>query len=93
MAWRAHHSAWQRSKGRKGHSSFCSQVVEDFGLLRFLPLHVEDKHSMAALLRHVDKANGHAFTGRPDAEALARFSPVATAGELGVAKEPFLSHR
>lgn len=57
-------------------------MVEDFGLLRFTPLHVEDKHSMAALLRHIDKANGHAFTGRPDAEALSPYSAVATGAPL-----------
>ena len=34
------------------------QVVDDHGLLRFVPLHIEDKHSVRALLRHVDKANG-----------------------------------
>lgn len=58
------------------------QVVEDFGLLRFTPLHVEDKHSMAALLRHIDNANGHAFTGRPDAQALSPYSAVATGARM-----------
>lgn len=42
------------------------EVVEDFGLLRFMPLHIEDKHSVRALLAHIDKANGYAFTGLPD---------------------------
>jgi hypothetical protein len=54
------------------------QVVEDFGLLRFMPLHVEDKHAMAALLRNIDKANGYAFTGRPDAQAILPDSIAAT---------------
>ena len=58
--------------------SWLLQVVEDFGLLRFVPLHVEDKHSMAALLRSVDKANGYAFSGRPDAQAMQSYSAVAT---------------
>jgi hypothetical protein len=58
------------------------QVVEDFGLLRFMPLHVEDKHSMAALLRSVDKANGYAFSGRPDAQAMQSYSAVATGMSL-----------
>mmetsp|Transcript_15861 Transcript_15861/g.47739 ORF Transcript_15861/g.47739 Transcript_15861/m.47739 type:complete len:320 (-) Transcript_15861:325-1284(-) len=44
------------------------EVVDDYGMLQFLPLHIEDKHSVRALLRHVDKANGYAFTGRPDTE-------------------------
>ena len=59
-------------------NSWLLQVVEDFGLLRFMPLHVEDKHSMAALLRSVDKANGYAFSGRPDAQAMQSYSAVAT---------------
>lgn len=55
-----------------------SQVVEDFGLLRFTPLAVEDKHSMRALLRHIDKANGYALTGLPDTEP--PFSAAALTG-------------
>jgi hypothetical protein len=54
------------------------EVVEDFGLLRFTPLAVEDKHSMRALLRHIDKANGYALTGRPDTEP--PFSAAALTG-------------
>lgn len=63
-------------------NSWLLQVVEDFGLLRFMPLHVEDKHSMAALLRSVDKANGYAFSGRPDAQAMQSYSAVATGTSL-----------
>lgn len=43
-------------------------MIDDFGLLRFVPLAIEDKHAVRALLRHIDKANGYAFTGRPDTE-------------------------
>ena len=39
------------------------QVVEDFGLLRFLPLAIEDRASVARVLEDVDKANGCAFSG------------------------------
>ena len=39
------------------------QVVEDFGLVRFLPLAIEDRASVARVLEDVDKANGCAFSG------------------------------
>ena len=38
-------------------------VVEDFGLVQFTPLAVEDAESMAALVALVDKANGFVFAG------------------------------
>lgn len=38
-------------------------VVEDFGLVQFTPLAVEDAESMAALVALVDKANGYVFAG------------------------------
>lgn len=38
-------------------------MVEDFGLLRFLPLAIEDRASVARVLEDVDKANGCAFSG------------------------------
>ena len=77
-------------------------------MLRFMPLHVEDKHAMAALLRNIDKANGYAFTGRPDAQALLPHSIVATGalcvtwslsvidgfvnGQCGIVWVPCLAH-
>ena len=39
------------------------QVVEDFGLLRFTPLAIEDKASVQHVLSLIDKANGHVFAG------------------------------
>ena len=52
------------------------QVVEDFGLLSFHPLAIEDKESVAALVALVDKANGYVFAG------LARKgAPAPPAGE------------
>ena len=39
------------------------QVVEDFGLLQFAPLAIEDKESVAALVALVDKANGFVWAG------------------------------
>ena len=76
------HAARSAQKLRANKNNWLLQVVEDFGLLRFVPLHVEDKHSMAALLRSVDKANGYAFSGRPDAQAMQSYSAVATGTSL-----------
>lgn len=40
-----------------------AQVVEDFGLLHFTPLAIEDKESVQHVLSLIDKANGHVFAG------------------------------
>jgi hypothetical protein len=39
------------------------QVVEDYGLLNFTPLAIEDKESVQHVLSLIDKANGHVFAG------------------------------
>lgn len=36
-------------------------LVEDYGLVSFVPLNVSDKQTMVRLLRAVDKANGYVF--------------------------------
>ena len=38
-------------------------MVEDYGLLHFTPLAIEDKESVQHVLSLIDKANGHAFAG------------------------------
>lgn len=40
-----------------------SQVIEDFGLLAFHPLAIEDRQSVAALAALIDKSNGYVFAG------------------------------
>ncbi|XP_062510547.1 GPN-loop GTPase 2-like [Corticium candelabrum] len=40
-----------------------SGVVEDFSLVSFATLNVEDKESMASILKLVDKASGYVFRG------------------------------
>ena len=40
-----------------------AQVVEDFGLLHFTPLAIEEKESVQHVLSLIDKANGHVFAG------------------------------
>jgi hypothetical protein len=39
------------------------ELVEDFGLVGFLTLCIEDKESMLHLTRAIDKANGYIFGG------------------------------
>lgn len=38
----------------------CS-VIEDYSLVSFVPLNVQDKDSMLNVLKQVDKANGYCF--------------------------------
>lgn len=38
-----------------------AEVVQDYGLVSFVPLNVQDKKSMTRVLRTVDKANGYCF--------------------------------
>lgn len=38
-----------------------AEVVQDYGLVSFVPLNVQDKESMTQVLRTVDKANGYCF--------------------------------
>lgn len=40
-----------------------SELIEDFGLVSFLPVAVEDKECMAFLMQEIDKANGMVFGG------------------------------
>ena len=42
-----------------------AELVEDFNLVGFACLAVEDKGQMAEVLRLVDKANGYCFGDRP----------------------------
>lgn len=36
-------------------------VIQDYGLVSFVPLNVQDRESMTQVLRTVDKANGYCF--------------------------------
>lgn len=47
---------------RKLSQGLC-EVVEDYGLLHFTPLAIEDKESVQHVLSLIDKANGHVFAG------------------------------
>lgn len=40
-----------------------SELIEDFGLVSFVPVAVEDKECMAFLMQEIDKANGLVFGG------------------------------
>lgn len=39
------------------------EVIEDFGLLKFIPLAIEDKESVMSLLPLIDRSNGFVFAG------------------------------
>lgn len=47
-------------KYRKLHHELCD-VVEDFGLLSFLPLAIQDAESVGRVVARVDKCNGYVF--------------------------------
>mmetsp|Transcript_14515 Transcript_14515/g.26314 ORF Transcript_14515/g.26314 Transcript_14515/m.26314 type:complete len:455 (+) Transcript_14515:121-1485(+) len=47
-------------KYRKLHTELCD-VVEDFGLLTFLPLSIQDAESVGRVVARVDKCNGYVF--------------------------------
>lgn len=41
------------------------KVVEDFAMVQFTPLAIEEKESVARVVALVDKATGYMFTGLP----------------------------
>ena len=47
-------------KYRKLHKELC-EVVEDFSLLSFLPLAIQDAESVGRVVARVDKCNGYVF--------------------------------
>eukprot|EP00242_Pyramimonas_sp_CCMP2087_P013125 CAMPEP_0198213160 /NCGR_PEP_ID=MMETSP1445-20131203/28707_1 /TAXON_ID=36898 /ORGANISM="Pyramimonas sp., Strain CCMP2087" /LENGTH=253 /DNA_ID=CAMNT_0043887771 /DNA_START=434 /DNA_END=1195 /DNA_ORIENTATION=+ len=49
-------------KYRKLSAGLC-ELVEDFSLVSFTPLNIEDKESVQALVALVDKSNGYVFSG------------------------------
>lgn len=56
----------------------CRQVIEDFGLLSFQPLAVEDRDSMRHLAALIDKSNGFVFAGLArEGESLGDGAPSA----------------
>jgi hypothetical protein len=61
-----------------------AELVEDFNLVGFVTLAVEDKDSMMGVLRLVDKANGYCFGDRP----LAVGSYAMTADASGRQRDP-----
>ena len=59
---RTRSSAFVR-KYRRLHTEICS-VVEDYGLLSFLPLSIQDAESVGRVLARIDKCNGYVFLGK-----------------------------
>lgn len=48
-------------KHRKLHESVC-ELVDDFGLLNFIPLDIQDATSVSRVVARIDKCNGFVFT-------------------------------
>ncbi|XP_042194808.1 GPN-loop GTPase 2 [Callorhinchus milii] len=57
------------------------EVIEDYGLVSFLPLNVQDKESMKHVMRAVDKANGYCF-GKEEQQSLEAMMSVAVGGDF-----------
>ena len=47
-------------KHRKMHSELCD-IIEDFSLVSFLPLNIQDAESVGRVVARIDKANGYVF--------------------------------
>jgi len=47
-------------KHRKLHSELCD-IIEDFSLVSFLPLNIQDAESVGRVVARIDKANGYVF--------------------------------
>lgn len=58
---RVRQSAFYR-KHQKLHTVL-AEVVEDFGLLSYIPLDIQNAESVARVLANIDKCNGYVFTG------------------------------
>ncbi|KAL3340347.1 hypothetical protein AABB24_028800 [Solanum stoloniferum] len=62
------------AKYRKLTKELC-EVIEDYGLVNFTPLDIQDKESVGNLVKLIDKSNGYIFAGI-DASAV-EFSKIA----------------
>lgn len=55
-------------KFAKGTRNICN-LLEDYGIVNFAPLAVEDVESLAYVVRLADKANGYAYTGAEESNS------------------------
>mmetsp|Transcript_36472 Transcript_36472/g.94765 ORF Transcript_36472/g.94765 Transcript_36472/m.94765 type:complete len:91 (-) Transcript_36472:82-354(-) len=53
------------------------EVVEDYGLVGFLPLNISDKESVYGVVKNVDKAIGYIFAGNEEGNE-SIFSAIAS---------------
>lgn len=67
------------AKHRKLTAALC-EVAEDFALVQFATLDIQDKESVAALVKQIDKSNGYVFAGIEG--SITEYSKVA-AGPIG----------
>lgn len=59
-----------------------SEVVQEYSLVSFLPVQVEDKESMVTVLNHVDRANGYNLGGLPEERNIQRLLSVAAGADF-----------
>ncbi|GJP57187.1 hypothetical protein CLOM_g16218 [Closterium sp. NIES-68] len=65
-----------RNKRYSKLTSAVCEVVDDFGLVTFETLNIQDKESVSNLIRTIDKANGYVFAGIETSAA--EYSKIAT---------------
>ncbi|XP_030074309.1 GPN-loop GTPase 2 [Microcaecilia unicolor] len=57
------------------------EVIEDYSLVSFVPLNVQDKESMRRVIKAVDKANGYCF-GEPEQRSLEAMMSAAVGADF-----------
>lgn len=72
-------------------------VIEDYGLVSFVPLHVESKEGMLRVMQAVDRANGYSYSGSETDKSLLSFMRSSAEAEfeadkLGNIQEQFISN-
>ncbi|TMS10441.1 GPN-loop GTPase 2 [Larimichthys crocea] len=66
-----------------------AEVIQDYSLVSFVPLNVQDKESMIQVLRAVDKANGYCF-GDLEERNLQAMMSAAVGADFQFDSYPFL---
>ncbi|XP_010080476.1 PREDICTED: GPN-loop GTPase 2 isoform X2 [Pterocles gutturalis] len=64
------------------------EVIEDYSLVSFVPLNVQDKESMRQVMQAVDKANGYSF-GDQEHRSLEALMSAAVGADFHFASYPF----
>jgi len=70
-------------------------VIEDYSLVSFVPLHIEDKESMLRVMKAVDQANGYTYGSSETDRSLSALLRTSVAAEfetdkIGLIQEKFI---